>query len=68
MFNYWVIVQPKKGNSSLRPFVAGKMNMSSGKKGLLSIRPFLIGLLDNNRSAQLTKPPNVESMGNNKQC
>ena len=66
-------MQPKKGNPSLRPFVAGKMNMSSSKKGLLSIRPFLIGLLDNNRSAQLyegllIKSSNVELFGSNKQC
>ena len=46
-----VIVQPKKGNLLLRPFAAGKINMSSGKKGLLSIRTFLIGLLNNNRFA-----------------
>ena len=48
----------------LRPFAAREMNMSSGKKGLLLIRPFLIGLLDDNRSAQLKKPPDVELLGN----
>ena len=64
MLNYWVIVQSKKGNLLLRPFAAREMNMSSGKKGLLLIRPFLIGLLDDNRSAQLTKPPDVELLGN----
>ena len=30
----WVVINSaKEGNLLLRPFVAGKMNMSSGKKG-----------------------------------
>ena len=48
----------------LMPFVVGEMNMSSGKKSYFRLDPFLIGLLDNNRSAQLIKPFNVELLGN----
>ena len=64
MLNCWVIMQPKKGNLLLMPFVAREMNMSNGKKSYFRLDPFLIGLLDNNRSAQLIKPFNVELLGN----
>ena len=48
----------------LMPFVAGEMNMSSGKKSYFQLDPFLIRLLDNNRFAQLIKPFDVELLGN----
>ena len=33
-------------------------------ESLLLIKSFVARLLDNNRSAQLTKPPDVELLGN----
>ena len=42
MLNYWIIVQPKKGNLLLCPFVAGEMNMFRGKRGCCRLDPFFL--------------------------
>ena len=42
MLNYWIIVQPKKGNLLLSPFVAGEMNMFGGKRGCCRLDPFFL--------------------------
>lgn len=41
MLNCW-IVQPKKGNLLLSPFVAREMSMSSGKRGCCRLDPFFL--------------------------
>ena len=42
MLNCWLIVQPKKGNLLLSPFVAGEMNMSSDKRGSCRLDTFFL--------------------------
>ena len=42
MLNCWIIVQPKKSNLLLSPFVTGEMSMSSGKRGCYRLDPFFL--------------------------
>ena len=42
MLNCWIIMQPKKTNLLLSPFVVGEMNMSSGKRGCCRLDSFFL--------------------------